>query len=87
MEFLTKHNFKPIDTVTNFIPFKTGSLEASTWMFEKLLDLGVIIRPLIANELETWVRVSIGTKDEMNHYYEAMEAILPEYNQKFGRPE
>ena len=87
MEFLTNHNFKPIDTVTNFIPFKTGSLEASTYMYEKLLDLGVIIRPLIANELETWVRVSIGTKDEMNHFYEAMETILPEYDKKFGRPE
>jgi histidinol-phosphate aminotransferase len=86
MEFLTEHKFNPIDSVTNFVSFKTGSLEASKWMFESLLNEGVIIRPLIANELPEWVRVSIGTKDEMKHYYQAMEQILPEYNEKFGRP-
>ena len=75
---VNQHNFNPIDSVTNFVAFKTGSLEASTWMVDQLLNEGVIIRPLIANELPEWVRVSIGTKDEMAHYFEAMEKILPE---------
>jgi histidinol-phosphate aminotransferase len=85
--FLTKHNFKPIKGLTNFITFKTGSEQASQWMFQSLLNYGVIIRPLSANELNDYVRVSIGTKEEMEHYYQAMEAILPEYNEKFGRAE
>ena len=33
-----------------------------------------------------WVRVSIGLKEEMIHFFDAMEKILPEYDKKFGRP-
>ncbi|PIK14586.1 histidinol-phosphate transaminase [Halobacteriovorax sp. JY17] len=84
-EFLTKHDFNPIKSITNFITYKTGSLEASEWMFEHLLNEGVIIRPLKANEMPDYVRVSLGNKEEMQHYFEAMEKILPKYNDLFGR--
>jgi histidinol-phosphate aminotransferase len=85
-EFLTKHEFKPIKSVANFIAFKTGSEEASRYMFDVLLDRGVIIRQLKANEMPEFVRVSLGTKKEMNHFFKAMEEILPEYNKRYGRP-
>lgn len=85
-EFLSKHEFKPISSVANFIAFKTGSEEASRYMFDKLLDHGVIIRQLKANEMPEYVRVSLGTKREMKHFFTAMEAILPEYNKRYGRP-
>jgi len=85
-DFLTKHQFNPIKSVTNFIAFKTGSEEASRFMFDRLLDHGVIIRQLKANEMPEFVRVSLGTKSEMRHYFRAMEDILPEYNKRFGRP-
>ena len=42
--------------------------------------------PLKSNEMPDYVRVSLGTKEEMDHYFEAMDKILPEYDQKFGRP-
>jgi histidinol-phosphate aminotransferase len=85
-EFLTKHDFNPIKSVTNFIAFKTGSGEASAYMFDKLLDHGVIIRQLKANEMPDYVRVSLGKKSEMSHFFKAMEDILPEYNKRYGRP-
>lgn len=85
-EFLTKHEFKPIKSVANFIAFKTGSGEASAYMFDKLLDHGVIIRQLKANEMPDYVRVSLGKKSEMSHFFKAMEDILPEYNKRYGRP-
>ncbi|RLA64690.1 MAG: histidinol-phosphate transaminase [Epsilonproteobacteria bacterium] len=85
-DFLQKKDFNPVPSVTNFICFKTGSSEASDWMNNHLLDLGVIIRALKSNEMPEYVRVSIGTPNEMNHFFEAMEKILPEYNKKFGRP-
>ena len=85
-DFLTKHEFNPIKSLANFIAFKTGSEEASRYMFDKLLDQGVIIRQLKANEMPEFVRVSLGTKREMKHYFSAMEEILPEYNKRFGRP-
>ena len=84
-EFLAKHKFNPIKSVTNFITFKTGSEEASRYLFDKLLDFGVIIRQLKANEMPDYVRVSLGTRKEMRHFYEAMESILPEYNKQYGR--
>ena len=85
-KYLTKLNFSPISSVTNFITFKTGSAQASDWMFEKLLEQGVIIRPLKSNEMSEYVRVSLGTKKEMDHYYESMDNIIKEYDQLFGRP-
>lgn len=84
--FLEKHNFNPIKSVANFITYKTGSEEASRYMFDALLNNGVIIRQLKANEMPEYVRVSLGTKREMNHYYKAMEEILPDYDKRYGRP-
>lgn len=81
--YLEERNFKPIKSITNFVTIKTGSAEASDYLFDKLLDEGVIIRPLKANEMPEYVRVSIGTKLEMEHFYEAMDKVLPEYDKKF----
>ncbi len=85
-DFLKRHNFKPIPSVCNFITFKTGSAEASMALYNGLLDEGVIIRPLRANLMPDHVRVSIGTKSEMQHFFEAMEKVLPQYTEKHGRP-
>ena len=85
LKFLKDNNFKPIPSITNFISFETGSEEASNWMFEKLLEKGVIIRPLKCNEMPNYVRVSLGTNEQMGHYFTAMTEILPKYNKLFGR--
>lgn len=85
-EYLKNNKFNPIRSVANFICFKTGSEAASMYLFDKLLDHGVIIRMLKANEMPEYVRVSLGTKKEMRHFFRAMDAVLPEYNKRFGRP-
>lgn len=86
LKYLDSKNFRPIQSLTNFVCFKTGSSEASDFLYSGLLDHGVIIRPLKANNMPDWVRVSIGLKEEMQHFMEAMDSILPEYDKKFGRP-
>lgn len=86
LKYLKSKGFNPIQSLTNFVCFKTGSTEASDYIFEQLLNHGVIIRPLKANNMPDWVRISIGLKEEMQHFFEAMDAILPEYDKKFGRP-
>lgn len=83
--FLKRHDFNPIPSVCNFITFKTGSEDASLALYNALLDRGVIIRPLRANLMPDHVRVSLGTKDEMDHFFEAMDAVLPDYTKKYGR--
>jgi len=84
-KYLEDKNFRPIPSLTNFITIKTGTEEASNDLFNLLLDEGVIIRPLRANEMPDFVRVSIGTPEEMDHFFEAMEKVLPEYDKKHGR--
>lgn len=81
--FLKSIGFDPVESITNFIMFKTGSAEASEWLFNELLNRGVIIRPLRANEMPEYVRVSLGVPTEMDHFFKAMNEILPEYKNKF----
>jgi len=83
--FLLKHDFAFIPSVTNFIAVKTGSGKASEDLYEMLMNEGVIIRPLRTNEMPDFVRVSAGTPEEMDHFYQAMEKILPIYNEKYER--
>jgi histidinol-phosphate aminotransferase len=86
LDYLTLQGFNPIPSVTNFVTFRTGSEEASLFLFNELLSFGVIIRPLRANLMPDHVRISIGTKEEMAHFYQAMEVVLPKYIAKFGKP-
>ncbi|MAZ48270.1 MAG: histidinol-phosphate transaminase [Halobacteriovoraceae bacterium] len=86
LKFLDQRNFRPIRSITNFISFRTGSEAASDHLFNELLNRGVIIRPLKANKLPDWVRVSIGLKEEMKHFFSAMDDILPNYDNQYGRP-
>lgn len=83
-DFLVRSGFKPVPSVTNFITFKTGSDAASMGLFNALLNEGVIIRPLRANLMPDHVRVSLGTRDEMAHFYAAMEKVLPNWRGAYG---
>jgi histidinol-phosphate aminotransferase len=83
--FLKEKDFDPISSITNFVTIKTGTPQASDDLFNLLLDKGVIIRPLKANEMPEFIRISIGTEEEMAHFYQAMEEILPKYNDLHGR--
>ena len=81
--YLKKNKIKFIHSVTNFVTIKTSSLEASDWLFEALLNHGVIIRGLKANHMPDYVRISLGTKEEMDHFYEAFDAIKGDYFKRF----
>ncbi len=81
--YLKKIGFDPIPSVTNFITFKTESAEASQFLYQELLNFGVIIRPLKANLMDDHVRISIGTPEEMEHFYISMDNIISKYLSKF----
>lgn len=81
--YLKKHNFAPIKSITNFVCLPIGSLEASNWLFEELLNKGVIIRPLKVNYMPEFIRISVGTKIEMDHFYQAFDSLITEYDLKF----
>lgn len=70
--FLKRMNLSPIPSVANFITFKGGSESESRELYEGLLNRGVILRPLDANGWPGFMRVSLGTSEEMEHFFEAM---------------
>jgi histidinol-phosphate aminotransferase len=84
--YLGRAGFHPIPSVTNFLTLKTASEEASLFLYNELLNHGVIIRPLRANRMPDHIRISIGTKEEMAHLYQALEDVLPRYFQIYGAP-
>lgn len=83
LDYLKLKGFEPIESLTNFITFKVFSHEGSIWLYENLLNEGVIIRPLKANGIDDMMRVSLGNKDEMNHFYEAMDKLTPSFMEMF----
>jgi len=82
-DYLSKEGFSPIPSITNFVTIKTGSEEASDFLYNHLLSEGVIIRPLKANEMPEFIRISIGTKEEMKHFYEAFNKVKDDFKNKF----
>ena len=45
-------------------------------MNRKLLEKGIIVRPIFAYEMPDWLRVSIGLPAENARFLHAMEEIL-----------
>lgn len=57
----------------NFITFKAGDAAA---LNQKLLKLGVIVRPLSGYGMPEWLRVTIGTEAENQRFVDALEQSL-----------
>jgi histidinol-phosphate aminotransferase len=73
--FLTRElkrlGFTVIETVTNFILFDLS--EDAKPVYERLLRRGVIVRPMAAWGLKTFMRVTIGRKKENERFIEALK--------------
>ncbi len=81
--YLENKGFKPLQSVTNFLTFETPSEAAAQFIYEGLLDFGVIIRPLRANQMPTFLRISLGTREEMQHFQSAFDQVFPLYQKRF----
>lgn len=69
-----KLGLKYIPSATNFILVEVK--KDSSEIFRKLLKLGVIVRDMKAWKLNTFIRVTIGTKAENKKFIEALEKTL-----------
>lgn len=73
-----QHQWQAVPSRGNFITIKTNF--AAAVVFERLLRLGVIVRPLggdkAAGGLTQAVRISIGTEDENNRAIAALDQVL-----------
>ena len=78
MEFLedefSRLNIKYIDSVGNFISFKTK--RATHEIYEDFLKNGIIIRPIESYDMPNFLRVTIGTASENSAFIETLEQLL-----------
>lgn len=75
--YLSERGFNPIPSAANFIAFRVSSQELAHTIYEELLNEGVIIRPLKSFFMPGFLRVSLGTENEMDHFVRAMETVYP----------
>ena len=69
-----KMNLRFLPSRGNFLCFHPGGDAAQ--VYEKLLDAGVIVRPLAGYELPEWLRVTVGLEEENQHFLQALERAL-----------
>ena len=75
-ENLSKLNIKTIPSVANFITTVWDSSEQAQSIANKLLDKGVIVRPLISFGWPDCLRISIGLKTENEQFIQSLSTLL-----------
>ncbi len=73
---LNKLGYQTIESFTNFISL--DSRKDTKILFDKLLSKGVIVRPLNAYKLPTFIRISIGTHSQNVKFIKAFKEVINE---------
>ncbi len=74
-EGLDKLGLQHIPSFGNFLSFRIGG---ATAMYRRLLELGVIVRPIANYDMPDWLRVSIGLESENAKFLTALKQALGE---------
>jgi histidinol-phosphate aminotransferase len=72
-EGLTRLGLEYIPSFGNFVAFRIGNAAA---MYRRLLELGVIVRPIANYDMADWLRVSIGLESENAKFLAALEKAM-----------
>ncbi len=72
-EGLHKLGLTYIPSFANFVTFKVNQAAA---IFQRLLQLGVIVRPIANYDMADWLRVSIGLESENAKFLSALEKAI-----------
>lgn len=73
-DMLSKLNLSYIPTQANFIMIDSG--KDSRVVFQELMKKGYIIRPGAAFGMDNYLRVTIGTRAQMEGFFEALREVL-----------
>ena len=74
-EGLTRLGLEYIPSFGNFVAFRIGN---ATAMYRRLLELGLIVRPIANYDMPDWLRVSIGLESENAKFLSALEKCINE---------
>jgi histidinol-phosphate aminotransferase len=72
---LTRLGLEYIPSFGNFVSFKIGEAER---IYRRLLELGVIVRPIANYAMPGYLRVSIGLESENEKFLSALQQALGE---------
>ena len=72
---LTELGFTYLDSVTNFIFAKSGSISGEDY-YRKLKQNGVLVRHFSNPAISDYVRITVGTKEQMDKLFEVTRKIL-----------
>jgi histidinol-phosphate aminotransferase len=80
---LSKLQLEYIPSFGNFVSFKIATpalseVERAMGVYRRLLELGVIVRPIANYNMPGWLRVSIGLEEENDKFLSALKRILGE---------
>ena len=75
--FCQKHNLFMIPSCANFVAIDFKEYDAQS-IADKLLHRGIIVRPLLGYKLQDILRISIGTKEQNDKLFAALDDILTE---------
>lgn len=72
-EGLTRLGLEYIPSFGNFIAFR---IEGAAAVYQRLLELGVIVRPIANYDMPDWLRVTIGLESENAKFLAALEKCI-----------
>lgn len=72
---LRKRGFTVLDSATNFLFAKPAEKPAKE-IFEALRERGVLIRYFSAPRIDSWLRITIGTPEQMARFLQELDDIL-----------
>ncbi|MDH4235263.1 MAG: aminotransferase class I/II-fold pyridoxal phosphate-dependent enzyme, partial [Gallionella sp.] len=72
---LSKLGLKHIPSFGNFVSFEIAN---AMGVYRRMLELGVIVRPIANYDMPGWLRVSIGLETENDKFLSALKQILGE---------
>lgn len=88
MSFLRKElarlGVHAVPSAANFLMLVFGNSSEAKYVFEALLALGIIIRPLAASGLPNCLRVSIGTPEENEMFIAAIERVCQDLRERMN---
>lgn len=72
---MKKFNFDVIPSQTNFI-FARHAEQSGEELFNKLKEAGVLVRHFNTEPINDFIRITIGTNDQMDHFFRKLSSIL-----------
>ena len=75
MQQLTDRGFTVLDSRANFVFVSTERINGGV-LYKKLKENGILVRHFDAPRIENWLRITIGTPDDMTALLRALDEIL-----------